>query len=418
MRWGGPIEGGLRWGAVAWLAAAGAVVGGGPGAACWAAAAGIALSRLVAPARSAGPSMWPTLGTGSLGVVLRPPLVALRRGDLVFAETPAGGAVLKRLVALPGDRVATVDGALRVNGAPAVGSRLPVDLSLGHLRDGPERRCDGMFLLGDHVSSEDSRHLGPWDPTLVRGRYVPILQWGRPSPTPLGPAERAALGALNEAGRGALAVAAVLAGAERTHVGLLLQDGLAALGRDDLAESLLRTLRTADARNGVYWSARLGVLLSLRARFDAVLEALPEDLAAEGEHHALVNLLRSRAASRLGRWEEALASAVKTDPDGVVFVPSRLVALSGLGRVAEARALAARWDADGTWPDPGQRAWYLAYLATAEGAFDVAAAHLSEAVDAGFPDAAAARDHPLLAPLRAHPAWARVQDRLLGPVVA
>jgi signal peptidase I len=132
-----------------------------------------------------------------------------QRGDIVVAFSPADGTrLLKRLVALPGDTVAVVDGALWLNGEPvpvadgepvaneptALGplpawrsvealpqgaqhavQRLPVNGPLQHmapLRLGP----DTYFLMGDNRdNSADSRAFGPVPRHLLVGRVSRLL---------------------------------------------------------------------------------------------------------------------------------------------------------------------------------------------------------------------------------------------------
>ena len=134
---------------------------------------------------------------------------APRRGDIVVAYSPADGTrLLKRLVALPGDTVAVVDGRLWLNGEPVPQSpgeavaneptpmgplpawradealpegarhavqRLPVDGPLQHMAPltlGPE----AYFLMGDNRdNSADSRVFGPVPRRLLVGRVSRLL---------------------------------------------------------------------------------------------------------------------------------------------------------------------------------------------------------------------------------------------------
>jgi signal peptidase I len=91
------------------------------------------------------------------------------RGDIVVFRTPqaavercgAGGTFVKRLVGLPGDRIALTNGALKVNGSP-------VDepyLNGGGPGPGFAERTlgpDEYFMMGDNrAQSCDSREWGP-----------------------------------------------------------------------------------------------------------------------------------------------------------------------------------------------------------------------------------------------------------------
>ncbi len=132
-----------------------------------------------------------------------------QRGDVVVALSPADGTrLLKRLVALPGDTVAVVDGRLWLNGAPVpltagqtvadepsplgplpawradealpqgavhAVQRLPVH---GPLQQMPPLTLgpDDYFLLGDNRdNSADSRVFGPVPRRLLVGRVSRLL---------------------------------------------------------------------------------------------------------------------------------------------------------------------------------------------------------------------------------------------------
>jgi signal peptidase I len=91
------------------------------------------------------------------------------RGDIVVFETPeravercgAGGTFVKRLVGLPGDRIAMTRGVLRVNGQPV---DEPYVNGGPHGRDFVERTlgADQYFMMGDNRGQScDSRVWGP-----------------------------------------------------------------------------------------------------------------------------------------------------------------------------------------------------------------------------------------------------------------
>ncbi|MFQ6019461.1 MAG: signal peptidase I [Dehalococcoidia bacterium] len=121
-----------------------------------------------------GRSMYPTLAPGEyvlfdrLAYRQRPP----DRGDVVLASHPStpNVRIVKRVVALPGDRVAVEGGELRINGTPygeglLSGEPSPVEgWMLGE---------DEYFLLGDAPSlSTDARHFGP-----VSGKEIEARAW-------------------------------------------------------------------------------------------------------------------------------------------------------------------------------------------------------------------------------------------------
>jgi len=89
--------------------------------------------------------MVPTLSPGdwALGVAA----TTLRRGDLVVVRRASGFEIVKRLEAVPGDRV-----------------------------DGRVLGPDEWWVRGDHPSSIDSRRFGPVPRAAIRGRIV-FVYW-------------------------------------------------------------------------------------------------------------------------------------------------------------------------------------------------------------------------------------------------
>lgn len=131
------------------------------------------------PVRVPSSSMRPTLLPGDQVLVdkvtyrLREP----RRGELVVFHPPVGdGLALKRVVALPGDRVGLRDGVLFVSGRPVREGYVdygsvdgtffgPVTVPAGH-----------VFVMGDQrANSEDSRAYGAVPEDDVVGRAVLVL---------------------------------------------------------------------------------------------------------------------------------------------------------------------------------------------------------------------------------------------------
>jgi signal peptidase I len=120
-----------------------------------------------------GWSMYPTLAPGEyvLFDALAYRLGLPRRGDVVLALHPTRPQqrIVKRVAAVPGDRVAISDGSCWVNGAPygePASSTAPAgpgeEWTLG----------DGEYLLlGDAPEvSTDARHFGPVARANLRGR--------------------------------------------------------------------------------------------------------------------------------------------------------------------------------------------------------------------------------------------------------
>ena len=117
-------------------------------------------------------SMAPTLRPGDhvLANKLAYRLGEPRRGDLVVFHPPVpGGLMLKRIVALGGDRVGIEDGVLHVNGRavrePFVDHRLVDSVYFGPVRVA----AGAVFVMGDRRSeSLDSRDFG----SVARRRIV------------------------------------------------------------------------------------------------------------------------------------------------------------------------------------------------------------------------------------------------------
>lgn len=139
-----------------------------------------ALKRLL-PNHSLGivkeASMSPTLDDGHL-VLTRAAKKPPGRGCIVVAEVPlpSSGIHVKRVVGLPGERVAFEDSSLFINDefypeAYLGGLPQTVGLERGEWKLGP----DEYFLLGDNRSrSVDSRRYGP-----VKGGAILATVWMR-----------------------------------------------------------------------------------------------------------------------------------------------------------------------------------------------------------------------------------------------
>jgi signal peptidase I len=107
-----------------------------------------------------------------------------RAGDVVVFHSPqkTGEDLVKRIVAVAGDRVAVRDGNLYVNGAAVDEPYLLDDDFRGTLQ---EQEVPGgcVFVMGDNRDqSGDSRFFGPIDNELIIGKafciYWPIGRWG------------------------------------------------------------------------------------------------------------------------------------------------------------------------------------------------------------------------------------------------
>jgi signal peptidase I len=134
-------------------------------------------------------SMLPTLHIGERIVVdkLSYRLHPVHRGDIVvFRKPPLEQAdysdLVKRVIGLPGDTIAAVDGRVYIDGRPlpepwlpqplpvTAPSPLPQGFSLNHPYTVP---AGEYFVMGDNrTDSEDSRYFGPISGHLIVGKMV------------------------------------------------------------------------------------------------------------------------------------------------------------------------------------------------------------------------------------------------------
>lgn len=131
----------------------------------------IVLRYAALPVRLRGPSMEPTLHNGSVHVanLLRYARSEPRRGDVVvIAMTGNRAFYLKRVVGLPGERIAFSNGILRINGQP---------VKEDYVRDAsawtmPEMTIasNSYFVAGDNRAIPMELHtLGTVDRSKIRG---------------------------------------------------------------------------------------------------------------------------------------------------------------------------------------------------------------------------------------------------------
>lgn len=139
----------------------------------YAAALALALSPLafVHPARVQGRSMEPALVDGQFVWVLRAWAAgAPRRGQVWLVAAPEGPSV-KRVVGLPGETLAEVDGVMWF---PERRLEEPYASALERGSGGPWRCGPGQYLLlGDNrPGSRDGRIWGPLERTRLEGRVL------------------------------------------------------------------------------------------------------------------------------------------------------------------------------------------------------------------------------------------------------
>ena len=103
----------------------------------------------------------------------------IHQGDVVVFQYPRDHAksYIKRVIALPGDRLRIDHGDVYVNGVllpePYVPNRFTDDRSQPEMVLGPRE----FFVMGDHRSiSSDSRDFGPVDRNLIYGKAV-FVYW-------------------------------------------------------------------------------------------------------------------------------------------------------------------------------------------------------------------------------------------------
>ena len=104
---------------------------------------------------------------------------SIQRGDVVVFHYPLDPAkrYIKRVIALPGDRIRIIDGQVWLNGKPLKEPYVPAkyrdDLSMATLVV-PK---DYYFVMGDHRSiSSDSRVFGPVKGSLIYGK-AEFIYW-------------------------------------------------------------------------------------------------------------------------------------------------------------------------------------------------------------------------------------------------
>ena len=142
---------------------------------------------LYQPVRVEGTSMLPMLEDQDRLVINKMAfrVGTVERGDVVVFRYPRDEtkSYIKRVIALPGDRVRIDHGRLSVNGKPVpepyVPARFTDDRSQPELTLAPRQ----YFVMGDHRTiSSDSRDFGPVDRDLIYGKaafvYWPVEQVG------------------------------------------------------------------------------------------------------------------------------------------------------------------------------------------------------------------------------------------------
>jgi signal peptidase I len=131
--------------------------------------------------RMAGSAMAPTLRNDDRAVFVRP-LGPIARGDVVSFRYPRNPAKLfsMRIVGLPGERVAIVDGVVHIDGRPLdepyLGAAPRPRQSIADVQLG----SDEYYVLGDNRgNASDSREWGPVARRHIRKRLT-FIWWRAP----------------------------------------------------------------------------------------------------------------------------------------------------------------------------------------------------------------------------------------------
>lgn len=132
------------------------------------------------PVRVIGPSMIPTLTDGEYMFTEKLSYYAHgpERGDIIICFYPGFTvSCVKRVIALPGERIAIQDGHVYINGRMLNESEYWTDYIQGNM---PEQTvpANHVFVMGDNRNvSEDSRYptVGPIPYEKVLGRVVSVV---------------------------------------------------------------------------------------------------------------------------------------------------------------------------------------------------------------------------------------------------
>jgi len=140
---------------------------------------GVVRTYVAGPVRISSESMEPTLFAGEVVLVDRREVepADLARGDLVTFRNPQSGEeMLKRVVALPGDSVATIDAVLHVNDRPVEEPYVDFSDWEGVFNARVVVPQGHVYVLGDNRgASVDSRDFGPVPAENIDGRVLTRL---------------------------------------------------------------------------------------------------------------------------------------------------------------------------------------------------------------------------------------------------
>jgi signal peptidase I len=146
-----------------------------------AAASVLIITFLYQPVRVEGTSMLPRLEDRDRLFINKfvYHVSAIERGDVVVFHYPRDleKSYIKRVIALPGDRLWIDHGQVWLNGKPLREGYVPEDYRDSRSMGEIIVPAESFFMMGDHRSiSSDSREFGPVERSLIYGKAV-FIYW-------------------------------------------------------------------------------------------------------------------------------------------------------------------------------------------------------------------------------------------------
>jgi signal peptidase I len=146
-----------------------------------AAASILIITFLYQPVRVEGTSMLPRLEDEDRLFINKfvYHISSIERGDVVVFHYPRDPqkSYIKRVIALPGDRLRINHGTVWLNGQPQIENYVPPEYRDTRSYEEIIVPEDAYFMMGDHRSiSSDSREFGPVERSLIYGKAV-FVYW-------------------------------------------------------------------------------------------------------------------------------------------------------------------------------------------------------------------------------------------------
>jgi signal peptidase I len=144
------------------------------------AAAVLIITFLYQPVRVEGTSMLPRLEDQDRLFINKfvYEFTSIERGDVVVFHYPRDPdkSYIKRVIALPGDRLRIDHGVVWINGKPQMEGYVPKQYQDSDSMDEIVVPPDSYFMMGDHRNiSSDSRTFGPVERSLIYGKAVFVM---------------------------------------------------------------------------------------------------------------------------------------------------------------------------------------------------------------------------------------------------